>query len=145
MIIAAQVVTVIGSYYTTMTCGEVAYIQRDDLAYLQTAYPGCVAGTESLQTVVHVSFADGHAEEIGASLRLNFGMGLWLAFFLHAVGVEVYLRLTPRESERLRQVSYERQLEAGMDNPGSAGLVVERFGDADTWLPTTATKDRTEL
>ncbi len=32
-------------------------------------------------------------------------------------------------------VSYERQLEAGMSNPGSAGLVVERFGDADAWEP----------
>lgn len=33
------------------------------------------------------------------------------------------LHLTPRESERLRQVSYQRQLEAGFKNPGHAGLV----------------------
>lgn len=58
-----------------------------------------------------------------------------LALFLHAVCVEIYLRLTPRESERLRQVSYERQLERGFKDPGSAGLVVERFGDAYPWVP----------
>ena len=62
-------------------------------------------------------------------------MAGFLALILHAVGVELYLRLTPRESERLRMVSYERQLERGMKNPGSAGLVVERFGDADVWVP----------
>jgi hypothetical protein len=44
------------------------------------------------------------------------------------------LKLTPRETQRLRQVSYEKQLEAGMKNPGSAGLTVERFGDADPWI-----------
>ena len=33
------------------------------------------------------------------------------------------LHLTPKESERLRQVSYQRQLEAGFRNPGHAGLV----------------------
>jgi hypothetical protein len=33
------------------------------------------------------------------------------------------LHLTPRESERLRQVSYDRQVEAGFKNPGHAGLV----------------------
>lgn len=41
------------------------------------------------------------------------------------------LRLTPKESDRLRQVSYERQLEKGMSRPGYAGLVPERFGDAE--------------
>lgn len=33
------------------------------------------------------------------------------------------LHLTPKESERLRQVSYQRQLEAGFKNAGHAGLV----------------------
>jgi hypothetical protein len=43
------------------------------------------------------------------------------------------LKLTPRETERLRKVSYGKQLEAGMKNPGSAGITIERFGDADPW------------
>jgi hypothetical protein len=45
------------------------------------------------------------------------------------------LRLTPRESERLRQVSFERQQKAGLSHPGSAGLTADRLGDALPWLP----------
>ncbi len=43
--------------------------------------------------------------------------------------------MTPKESERLRQVSYEKQLEAGFANPGSAGLTADRWGDAERWTP----------
>ena len=32
-------------------------------------------------------------------------------------------------------VSWERQLEAHMSNPGLVGLVVEKFGDAEKWHP----------
>jgi hypothetical protein len=45
------------------------------------------------------------------------------------------LRLTPKESDRLRQVSYERQLARGFKRPGYAGLVAERFGDAEPFVP----------
>lgn len=54
---------------------------------------------------------------------------------IHTVGVELYLAMTPREAERLRRVSYEKQLEAGFRNPGSAGLVLDKWGDADAWTP----------
>lgn len=42
---------------------------------------------------------------------------------IHTCANDPQLHLTPRESERLRQVSYQRQLEAGFKNPGHAGLV----------------------
>ena len=45
------------------------------------------------------------------------------------------MRLTPREAERLRNVSYQRQVEAGMRNPGNAGLTAERLGDAKPFVP----------
>ena len=48
------------------------------------------------------------------------------------------MRLTPREAERLRAVSYARQLEAGMHNPGSAGLTADRLGDAGKWVVPTS-------
>jgi hypothetical protein len=54
---------------------------------------------------------------------------------MHLVGVEIYLALTPRESSRLRQVSYEKQLAAGFKNPGSAGFAIDRWGDAEKWQP----------
>lgn len=68
-------------------------------------------------------------------------MALWLALMLHAIGIEIYLRLTPRETERLREVSYQRQLEAGMRRPGSAGLTADRLGDAEKWTTGGTKKD----
>lgn len=60
---------------------------------------------------------------------------MWLAIFMHAAGVEIYLNLTPREYNRLREISYQKQLEAGFRKPGRAGLTVDRLGDADLWEP----------
>jgi Predicted membrane protein (DUF2306) len=133
MIIAAQIITVIGSYYTIWSCEELGFVLKDDIRYFEQTYPQCTS-SGSRNVVVHAEFGS-QVEGIGASLRITFGMAMWLAIVLHAVGVEVYLNLTPREAQRLRQVSYERQLEAGLKNPGSAGLVVERLGDADDWIP----------
>lgn len=45
------------------------------------------------------------------------------------------LRLTPVEAERLRKISYQKQLEAGMRHPGRAGLTSDRLGDAEKWYP----------
>jgi len=134
MIISAQILSKIGSYYVTTTCGELLSMRSAD--YVGTKYPACLganATTLEEQLVPVLVFFGSNIEEIGASLKAPFGMSLWIAIFLHGVGVEIYLALTPREAQRLRQVSYERQLEAGYPNPGSAGLVIENFGDADQW------------
>lgn len=138
MIISAMITTKIGSYYSPMTCGEVSFIMTNagSIADLPTKYPQCVGlNTSSIDhtaVAVHAVFGN-NVEEIGASLRLSFGMALWLSIFLHIIGPEIYLALTPREAQRLREVSYQRQMEAGYRNPGSAGLVVSRLGDADEW------------
>ena len=42
------------------------------------------------------------------------------------------------EAQRLRKISYQRQLEAGMKKPGRAGLTSDRLGDADLWEYTDA-------
>ncbi|CEH13704.1 hypothetical protein CBOM_01606 [Ceraceosorus bombacis] len=77
----------------------------------------------------------GQGEQQGAALGVSFGTAMWLAIFLHLVGVEIYLNLTPAETHRLRQVSYQKQLEAGLPNPGSAGLTSDRWGDSLPWAP----------
>jgi hypothetical protein len=45
------------------------------------------------------------------------------------------LNLTTTEGERLRNVSYQKQLEAGLQHPGSAGLTADRIGDVPKWRP----------
>lgn len=66
---------------------------------------------------------------------MSFSVALWLAIFLNFLGTELYLTLTPAQSNRLRVVSCEKQMARGMKRPGSAGLVVERWGHADEWVP----------
>lgn len=62
------------------------------------------------QAAVQANFSSKNIEEISAALQAAFPVGAWLAWLIHAVGVEMYLNLTPGETERLRQYSYERQV-----------------------------------
>jgi NADH:ubiquinone oxidoreductase subunit 6 (subunit J) len=128
-------------YYTVWTCAKIAATinTTSDATNLTVAYPACASfadGTNLDQvSIVAATFGDGNTANFGAALDITFGMALWLAVVIHAVGVEIYLHLTPREAQRLRQISYQRQLEAGMRNPGSAGLTTDRLGDAEKWVP----------
>lgn len=104
--------------------------------YLQT-YPQCAnksGPNAGFVPVLANIFSRNDPAEIGASFQVPAGAAFWIALVLHAVGVEVYLALTPLEATRLRMESYRRQLAAGYKHPGSAGLVPERFGDADPWV-----------
>jgi hypothetical protein len=136
MIISAVIISQIGSYNTTMLCGEVAFINRDSANsnYMALNYPACINADASTPVVVHANLTGPSGENAGASLRMSSGLAAFLALALHVIGVEIYLRLTPREGQRLRQVSATRQLEAGYKEPGSAGLVVQKFGDAEPWV-----------
>ncbi|KAF2968829.1 hypothetical protein GQX73_g4784 [Xylaria multiplex] len=48
--------------------------------------------------------------EAAAALDSTFARTTFLAFLLHILGVEIYLRLTQDETKRLRNISYKRQL-----------------------------------
>jgi hypothetical protein len=135
MVIAAQVSTAVGKYYVPMICDEIVFVQ-DSLTHNNTMYPQCSIANMTVDGMIAVAanFGSDRREQLQASLELNFGMAAWLSVFLHTIGVEIYLNLTPAEGERLRRISYAKQLEAGMKNPGSAGLTVDRWGDADEWI-----------
>lgn len=98
-------------------------------------YPQCTAANSSEIVTLKANPNGPGPEYSTAAFHLTFGMSMWLSFFIHAIGVEIYLRLTPAETERLRLVSYEKQLKAGLRHPGRSGLTVDRFGDAITWRP----------
>ncbi|KAK3715108.1 hypothetical protein LTR37_007318 [Vermiconidia calcicola] len=135
MIITAQILPLTGEYYTTFSCDELASLMGPEES--RAAYPQC--GLPNGTTNGYVAVGPGDFETdistITTALQLGFSAALWLGLFIHVIGVEIYLMLTPAESERLRIVSYEKQLAAGYKNPGSAGLVVERWGDAAPWQP----------
>lgn len=136
MLSSAAIITRIGDYYQVQTCGEVAFNFGGSWNSPHTLppptlklYPQCINGTMNTPVAVNANNG-GFPEEVGASLGLGFGMALGLAVLVHVLGVELYLWLTPAESARLKEFSYERQLKAGFKNPGSAGLTADRLGDA---------------
>lgn len=122
MIISAQIISIYPPsrrLYVAYSCNVLRFILQDDSA-LSSRYPTCtpvVDGTnmlgEALQVAVQANFkggSEGRTEELSAALRACFPMAAWLAWALHIIGTEVYLKLTPAEAERLRQISYIRQV-----------------------------------
>ncbi|KAL8894786.1 MAG: hypothetical protein Q9192_004055 [Flavoplaca navasiana] len=136
MILSALILPKVGGFYQAMPCDKISYMFEDDQADFREKFPACFApnGTTNGWVAVPAIFGNS-AANVSASLGLSFGMAGWLALTLHAIGVEVYLALTPKEGNRLRNVSYQRQLEAGYRHPGSAGLTSDRLGDAEVWQP----------
>ncbi|KAH8817871.1 hypothetical protein DL96DRAFT_1820594 [Flagelloscypha sp. PMI_526] len=149
MIILAKIATAVGGYGTIWQCSEVEWVYTQRTGHKSTgaadyaaAYPSCIGNPP--ETLVAVEAAIYHtAVGSGAALRESFPAGLILAWVLHVFGTECYLALTKNETERLRQVSYKRQLEMGFKHPGSAGLTSDRLGDSD-WVPPTLEKGQLE-
>lgn len=97
MIISAMIISNKG-HYAVWSCAKIAATISEDVD-LVFAYPACASYADgSNPDQVSAVLADmGGASGVnaGAALNLNFGMALWLAFALHAVGVEVYVSSVP--------------------------------------------------
>jgi hypothetical protein len=155
MFASAAIISGFNSLSTTYPCAQISFTLGEEgtLSY----YPDCITyynGTNLGQRVVVTpNFDSKNPIEIAAALGVSFGTAGWLALWIHAILIEVYvcvslprrtwsltcsdctltfsqLRMTPTESTRLRLLSYERQLARGSARPGYAGMVAERFGDA---------------
>ncbi|KAK7419805.1 hypothetical protein QQZ08_010693 [Neonectria magnoliae] len=124
-------------YYAVGSCAVVDYIYSHNQMTVEALYPDCAnfySGVAPDQRIlIKGDFTSPRPEQKASGLNVTFGASAWLALALHCIAVEIYLRLTPAEAERLRRVSYQRQLEAGMKNPGDAGLTVQRLGNAEPW------------
>ncbi|KAF4969139.1 hypothetical protein FSARC_3576 [Fusarium sarcochroum] len=132
MIISAVAMSKNPSFREPMQCDKVASFYSDNDS-LVAKYPACK--DMGAWVAVQGDMAGESAENIASALSLGFSLGVWLALAIHAIGIEVYLHLTPAEAERLRKISFQRQQERGFKNPGSSGLTADRLGDSDKWLP----------
>ncbi|KAF9880619.1 hypothetical protein CkaCkLH20_01661 [Colletotrichum karsti] len=137
---ATPIITRIGGYFSIWMCDEINFLYGNyGMEFPSSNYPNCLFPNGTLDRWKHVVVRavenPERLEELGSSITIGFGTMLWICLLLHVVGVEVYLWMTPRESERLRLISYEKQLEAGYRQPGSAGLVLDRWADAEPVPP----------
>jgi hypothetical protein len=91
------IITQIGSYYYAMPCSKITAILTSFGApekAVASLYPPCISflnGTAPNQYAVVHANQNGNPEEVAASLDMAFGMTLWLALLLHAVGIEIYV------------------------------------------------------
>ncbi|KAM0818685.1 putative Microtubule associated protein [Seiridium cardinale] len=142
----ANIVSRIGGFFTAFPCSKIAWILGDQETTIAW-YPECSSyfseGDETKYVAV-LGSVWGNLAESAAAYDMSYGAAHWLALNLHVLGVELYLRLTTAEHERLRNYSYKRQLEAGLADPGSAGLTADRIGDVEKWVPKTPNKEKNE-
>lgn len=93
MIVAATIISNKG-YYIVWPCAKIADT-IDAGMDLVSEYPACAAyanGSNLNQVSAVLADMDGSSSaNAGAALNMNFGMALWLAFTLHALGIEVYV------------------------------------------------------
>ncbi len=131
-----------GTFYHEKPCEEIAF----DYTFFGLGGPknpttqlypicGSPANLTASKGNVAVNVGTELPEQIGAGLNLGFGMGIWVCMLIHLLAVEIYLHLTTAEAQRLRIVSHQKQLKAGMKNPGGAGLTGDRWGDVEAWQP----------
>lgn len=96
MIIATVIISQIGRYYAVWPCAKIEFTLSDP-STLVSAYPSCAEYANSTNpsavSLVAASLGrkDSTAATVGAGLGVPFGMALWLAFLMHAVGVEIYV------------------------------------------------------
>jgi len=162
ILLAAMHVCIVYGYtfHTAIRCAEIYFMYQHvgvpDVAnptaqiYLQCAMdmafdpstgimvPTGESTNPATNTATFVSVVNlGPGPENGAALvRTTFPMAGWLAIVIHALVVETYLWLTPAESYRLRNVSYEKQIKKGLRRKGAfrdAGITGIRIVDAPEW------------
>lgn len=122
-IAARHIVSVIGSYYALWRCEEISWV-LNSVAAAQQSYPQCTpsqAGDDLASVRVAIrAAADGDKLGLGSSVRVTWGMSMWVAIVIHSLGVETYIRLSESSNRYRRGFVLQRD-----------GDVIEEWPDDD--------------
>jgi hypothetical protein len=94
------IVTRLGNYYFAMPCWHIEGIHQEygiPEQALPSIYPECIPylnGTSPNQHVIVHAGNFGLPETSAAGLHMSFGMILWLALAIYAIGIEIYVGFT---------------------------------------------------
>lgn len=94
-ILGALFVSQIGGFYEARPCDQITNIFGGSREAVLALYPDCASyfsGESPDQHVVVEAKFSGNPAQLTVALGLNFGSAGWLAFAIHAVGVEIYVR-----------------------------------------------------
>ena len=92
MIISARIISMTGGFSVPRPCGQIEFLLGPNKT--QALYPECQTffnGTEDAVALVKADFTSKNAMEIGASMGMSFGSAGWIALWLHAIAIEVYV------------------------------------------------------
>jgi len=106
---ARHIISDIGSYYALWRCDQLLYVMPD-LDDVNQLYPQCAQAGVDL-TKVHVAVhaaVKGDGLSYGSTVRLVFGMALWIGIMTHIIGVELYIRKTESSNRHRRGFVLER-------------------------------------
>ncbi|CAI6099662.1 unnamed protein product [Clonostachys chloroleuca] len=109
-------------YYDYRPCAVIDYIFKHDPDLVISMCPDCAdfysRVSPDQRVLISADIMSGRPDKVAAGLNVTFGAAAWLGLLFHCIVIETYLQLTPGETERLRRLSYKRQLEAGMVKEG---------------------------
>ncbi|KAI9891384.1 MAG: hypothetical protein M1814_002898 [Vezdaea aestivalis] len=133
-IIMSAIITSIGSYHDIFSCEELLSLSDGDRAVRNQDFPACANIPFLNQTTTFVAVQanlGASSATTAASLNTSFGSALWLALLIHAVGLEIYFHYTQGETERLRQVSLEKQAQRKMQTEQRGPIGTMESGRAE--------------
>ncbi|KAK4495350.1 hypothetical protein PRZ48_013681 [Zasmidium cellare] len=138
-----QIMSSMGDYYSPMPCHTLDYITSNYGGSQVMRYPECRADpVNGIASVKVDQYSTTNPAEIGVTVNESFAPAGIIALVLHLIGIELYLALTTAERDRLKQVSYEKQVARGMRRPGdSSYLTANVWGDLPAWEPQMARKE----
>jgi len=108
---ARHIISDIGSYYALWRCDQLLYVMPD-MDDVNQSYPLCAqAVVDSNITKVYVAVhasVEGNGLSYGSTVRLVFGMALWIGIMTHIIGVEFYIRKSESSNRHRRGFVLER-------------------------------------
>lgn len=110
LIISATIISNDG-YLVPMSCDKVFSLTGSQNKTLQQ-HPDCEAyfsGQNPNKAVLVSATMDGNGSNVTAVLSLGFGAAFWLAFTLHAVGVEIYVS---DQGQKIKGMDADTEVEA---------------------------------
>ncbi len=90
-------------YYQAMPCKVIDYILHGSHEKMMQLAPGCAAyinGDNPEQwTAMQASWTDDNPVGKTAAIQIAFIVSGWVSFFIHAVGVEIYVSLVQKSAK----------------------------------------------
>lgn len=83
-----MIISTSGTYYKAMPCSEIATFYSNSTLFEET-YPTCkdVNAYAAVKADMNAEYADG----IASALEMSFDTAIWVAFVIHAIGIEIYV------------------------------------------------------